>query len=130
MRRGHDHDPRERFHLLPNGERLIAGPGRGVHDHVVEIAPHDVGEKLTDQSDLHRSTPDERLVRLIPDVCDARHRQVGHHLDRLDRFLIAGESHRLDPKHLGDVGSVDIGVEEAYAEVHVGERPREVNADR
>ena len=97
---------------LDQRELHVAGAGREIDQQIVELAPDYAAQELRDYAVEHRAAPDHGLVAGIQQA----HRD---HLDALDfdrdgcafRAVARGSSRRAE--HDGDVGAVDVGVEQA-----------------
>ena len=105
----------------------VAGAGRQIDDEVVEFAPFDLLQKLADDLVEHGAAHDQGLVA-GRDVADGDGfdavRVVG-----LD-LVVGADARRLrGAHHERDVGSVDVGVDEADALAEFGERDGEVDGD-
>jgi len=110
---------------LGKGERRVACARWQVDDQVIQLAPFHVAEKLADCRVEHRAAPDQWLPWLDQEA----HR---HHLHAVglgrDKFVPARVGHMRDAHHRGHIGTVDIGVQQAYA--RAAGRERHSNVDR
>ena len=105
----------------------VTGAGRQIDDEVIELAPFDLLQELADDLVQHRSTHHEWLVARR-DVAD------GDGLDAvrvvgLDLVISANTGRLRRAHHQWDIGSVDIGVDEADAVAELGKRDGEVDSD-
>ena len=107
---------------LDQRELDVTGAGRKIDDEVIEFAPLHAAEKLLDHAVKHRAAPDERLVAGIQQAHRDHFDSVG--FDGNDGALVEGARLFDGAEHDGDVGAVDVGVEEAdfCAEGFEGER--------
>jgi hypothetical protein len=115
-------------HGLDQRNHHIAG-ARGQIDHqVIQLAPVHLLQKLADDLVQHRPAHHQRLVpgRNVADGngLDAV-RQVG-----LDAVVRAHRGRLRRTHHQGNVGAVDVGVDQAHPLAHAGKRNGQVDGDR
>ena len=136
----HHHRARQRRHE-PGDRGEPVGAGRQVEQQEIERAPGRVGEELAEGVRFHVAAPDVglRLAGGVPGHGRLVRRQEqihGHHLDplgahgRLHPGLGELEPHAAHPEHLGDGGTVEIGVEDADGGALAGKRRGEVGRQR
>ncbi len=123
-----DEDGTADRHGLGERQLGIGGARRQIDHEVVEIAPLHVAEELLDGAADERAAPDDRLT-LRDEELDR---------DDLDPVPFEGRDPvvrarlrlTVDPQHHRDVGSGDVGVEEADRCARLGQRHGKVDADR
>ena len=129
LRRGHKDCTGKVRNALADGKLLVACSGRRIDEQVIKGAPLDIGQKLLDHAELQRSAEDYRLVRVA--YCKAQ----AHHLEPFPGtygqdacpFLVGLQDCSLAAEHLGDVGSVDIRIQDTYGVSHCKQRIGEVH---
>jgi len=95
-----------------NERELYVTCARGkIDDEVIEFAPLHAAEKLLDDAVKHGAAPDERLIARIQQAHRDHFDSVG--FDGDDGALVEGAGLFDRAEHDGDVGAVDVGVEEA-----------------
>src|SRR6266446_639485 len=112
---------------LDQSELHVAGAGREIDDEMVELAPLHAAQKLRDHTMQHGTAPDHGLVAGV-EQAHGDHFQAGDfHGD--DALVHGGERLLRGAEHDGDVGAVDVGVEEAHLVAELYERERKVDRD-
>ena len=112
---------------LHERELRVAGARRHVHEEVVKLSPRHVLQEL--REDLHhdRAAPDGRLF-LLDQEAD------GHDFDAVglegDDLLVHHGGGGIHAQHEGQVGAIDVGVHDADAFAHLGERHGKVHRHR
>ena len=109
LRRGDDDNAVERD-ALKNRQRNIAGSGRHIHKHIVNIVPQHVAPKLLDGAGDHRRTPNDGVGLIFEQQVDGHHLNAGFGAHRQNAQLVA-DSLFGDAKGLGDRGTRDVGVQ-------------------
>src|SRR3984957_13075314 len=112
---------------LNQGELDVTGARREIDQQVVELTPDHAAQKLRDDAVQHRAAPNHRRVAGTQQA----HRD---HLDALrfdgmDALVGRGARFFAGAEHDGDVGAVDVGVEQADFVAEFGEGEREINGD-
>ncbi|PMB71123.1 Actin-depolymerizing factor gmf1 [Beauveria bassiana] len=124
LRRGDDDGAVDaaRLEERVDAEVLVAGAGRRIDEHEVQVAPLDVLEELLDQAVLLGPTPDDGLVAARQHELDAHDGEVIHDPDR--RPPGAADVNRLvlDAHHLWYARSADIRVHYSDGAVRVGRK--------
>ncbi len=112
---------------LDERDDYVAGAWREVDEEVVELAPGDLLEELADDLVEHGAAHDHGLVagrdEADGDELDAVGGDGLHEVVGDDGGLAGGAEHG------GDVGAVDVGVDEADAVAELGERDGEIDGD-
>ena len=68
--RGRDDNYSVDGQALENGQRHIAGSGRHINEHVVDITPDDLRPELLNNSGNDRSAPDDRRILFFEQEID------------------------------------------------------------
>ncbi len=107
---GHD-DGSAYGHALDQAQLHIAGAGRQISDQVIELAPAHAAKELLHHAVEHRAAPDEGLVARI----EQAHRDYLHavSLHGNDGLLVQHLGLLGGAEHDGDVGAVNVGIEQA-----------------
>ena len=122
---GADHHEPVHGQGLHHRQRRVRGAGRQVDHQVVQFVPLGVLEELVDGVVNHRAAPDDGLFLVLLEVCH------GHHLDAP---LLGGNYlpvHIIGPggggQDVGDVGTVNINVQNADPGAFLGQRDCQVD---
>ena len=125
--RGGDDDGAGEWHLLGHGQLRVAGAGREIDDHEIELSPLHVSEELVECLHHHRSAPDDRGVGIGD-------QPEGHRLDavvlhRHDLLVVIDGGPAFDAEHHLLRGSIDVGVEQTDGVAESAERKGQVGGD-
>ena len=114
-----DDDRAGQRHRLGKRDRDVAGAGRQIDDEIVEFAPGHLPQELLDDSMQHGTAPHQRLVAgiQVADGDDANAEALGGN-DHVvfGQLRLAGCA-----QHQGDVGTIDVGIEQADLEAKAGQ---------
>jgi hypothetical protein len=122
--RHHNHHARQR-HKLRGGHRRVARARGQVHQQVVQRAPTHIGEQLAHRARHNRTAPHRRLF-LLQQEADGHHRHpvaaYRDNLPRLHQRMLALTAH-----HLGDAGTINVGIKQPDPCARLRQRDREVH---
>ncbi len=110
LRRGDDHHPSQ-VDQLHQRQRHVAGAWGQIHHQVIQVLPGNFEEHLLDRPHEQRPAPDQRLSGL--DQVIKRHDLQavrGNRNDPVPMHLRMAQA----SQHLGDVGAVEVGVQQAH----------------
>src|SRR5215831_10573418 len=128
IRRSRDHHGTGQRHSLHQRQCYVARSRRQVDDHVVEMAPFDKAQELTNDLVEHRSAPDDWLVARVEETHRDHLQPEG--FERLNAVLSDHPRLRVHPQHERDVGAVNIGIEQADFVAHLGDRDGQIYRQR
>ena len=123
-----DDDRAGERHLLRHRQLRVAGAGRHVDDHDVEVAPLDLAQHLLQRAHHHRPAPDHR--RVLGDEKPHRHHLKPVILHRLQGLAVARAGPAGNPQHARHRRAIDVGVEHPDSEPVRLQAEREVGGDR
>jgi hypothetical protein len=121
---GNHHRSRQRYGLHQR-KRNVSGTGRKIDHHVIQLSPFDQAEELAHYLVQHRAAPYDRLIARIEK--SNRDDFQSESLQRFDAILTNHPWLSAHAEHEWNVGTVDIGVEQADFVAHFCERDRQVH---
>ena len=109
----------------------VTGAGRGIEDEIVEVSPVGIGNELLEGIGGHSASPEGGGIG-IDEEADGEHLHAvfldgGNEIAAIDMDGIG--TGIFDLQHLGNGGSEDIGIEEAYLITETGQGDGEIHGD-
>src|SRR5215469_12278268 len=125
--RGGNYDGSRQRNGLDQRQGHVPGSGRKIDNQVIEPPPFHLAQELADDRMQHGPTPDQGLISGV-EQADGDNLQTVY-IKRCDAVLADDFGLGAGAEHQGDVGTIDVGVEQAHLVAELPQSQSQVHSE-